>query len=118
MLFLTEFRNRNKGIQMKLTPAKQRAYETWIKNGNWHTGGARNKRAFYEFVKEFALNRGTSGIESWELYEDIIARNESRHKSDWLHEDLLKERAEHYSKLFCELVEFKKYLERRHLSRV
>lgn len=85
---------------MKLSQRCQEEYERWIGNENWHTGHPLDKKRFYNFVDAF-LRYSRKEMGGDDLKRDIISRYEAKLDSKSLEDD-----AEHYTVLFCEIVEF------------
>lgn len=88
---------------MNLSPKCQEVYERWIGNDTWHTGHPGDKERFYNFVDAFIqYPRGKKKIGGDDLERDIITRYEAKYDDS----KVLEERAEHYSVLFWDIVEF------------
>lgn len=86
---------------MKLSPECQKAYERWIGNDTWRSTGPQDKRRFYDFVNAFLRYSRSREMVGDDLTRDIISRYEAK-----LDSKVLREEAEHYTELFCEIVAF------------
>ncbi len=91
---------------MKLSPVCEKMYSIWINQDTWYTPHPLDKRRFYDFVTTY-MQYSRKDISSTRLKMDIISKYKGK-----LDHEYLEERAEYYSCLFDELVEYVRFSKR------
>ena len=92
--------------KMNMSPVCKKIYLVWIDQETWYTAHPLDKRRFYNFVSVY-LQYSRKNISSTNLKEDIILRYKGK-----LDNEYLEDRAEYYSCLFDELVDYVRFSKR------